>query len=181
VDEPEFTLVGLQVREETSVGATRLKVAAWDEPFKVAVTVALWLVVIVPRVAVKFAEVLLAGTVTAAGTVSVALLVESATMAPPAGAGWFKVTVQVLEPPDRTLAGLQLRSVKATGMATVMVPALPVRGMGAPGAAAAMPFVTLMDVALEAGERVAVTTATVPFWMMLALSPLGPRPVSMQV
>ena len=45
--------------------------------------VAGWVVVIVTTVALKFAEVLLAGTVTDAGTVSDALLLKSVTVLPP--------------------------------------------------------------------------------------------------
>jgi len=86
LEAPEFTLVGLQAREETSTGATRLKLAVWEPPFSVAVTVADWVVVIVPRVAVKVVEALLAGTVADAGTVSAELLLESATALPPVGA-----------------------------------------------------------------------------------------------
>ena len=40
VDAPEFTLVGLQAREETSMGATRVKLAVWEAPFSVVVMVA---------------------------------------------------------------------------------------------------------------------------------------------
>jgi hypothetical protein len=80
---PELTLVGLQASAETRVGATRLKVALWDEPLRLAVTVAVCVVVMVPRLAVKVAEVLLAGTVTDAGTVNAVLLLESPTVLPP--------------------------------------------------------------------------------------------------
>jgi hypothetical protein len=83
---PELTLVGLQARVETSAGATRLKVAVWEAPFRVAVMVADWFVVIVARLALKVVEVLLAGTVTDVGTVSAALLLESATVLPPVAA-----------------------------------------------------------------------------------------------
>ena len=86
VDAPEITLVGLQARAETSMGAARLKVVLWEARFRVAVMVADWVVVIVPTVAVKVVEVLLAGTVTDAGTVSAVLLLESATALPPVGA-----------------------------------------------------------------------------------------------
>ena len=81
-----MTVLGVQLREEIVVGATRLRVAVWEAPFRVAVTVALWLVVSVPAVAVKLAEVLLAATVTEAGSVSAELLSESVTLAPPVGA-----------------------------------------------------------------------------------------------
>ena len=86
LEAPEFTLVGLHDRPVTSMGATRLKVVVWEEPFRVAVTVALCVVVSVPTVAVKVAEVALAATVTDAGTVSDELLSDSATAVPPVGA-----------------------------------------------------------------------------------------------
>ena len=86
VELPEVKLVELQARDETSMGATRLKVALWEAPFSVPVMVADCVVVIVPTVAVKVVEVLLAGTVIDAGTVSAALLLESATALPPVGA-----------------------------------------------------------------------------------------------
>jgi hypothetical protein len=83
---PEFTLVGVHASAETSVGATRLKVTLCEELLRVEVTVADWLVVIVPTVALKVAEELFAGTVTDAGTLSAALLLESPTALPPDGA-----------------------------------------------------------------------------------------------
>jgi hypothetical protein len=86
VDALELTLVGLQAKAVTSMGATRVKVAVWEAPFSVAVTVADWVVVRVAAEAVKVAEVALAGTVTDAGTVSEVLLSESATTVPPVGA-----------------------------------------------------------------------------------------------
>jgi hypothetical protein len=83
VEAPELTLVGLQAAMETRVGATRLRVALCELPLRLAVTVAVWVVVIVPRLAVKVAEMLLAGTVTDAGTVNAVLLLESPTVLPP--------------------------------------------------------------------------------------------------
>jgi hypothetical protein len=79
-------VMGLQARADTSTGATRLKVALWEAPFRVAVMVADWAVVIVPTVALKVVEALFAGTVTDTGTVSAALLLESPTVLPPLGA-----------------------------------------------------------------------------------------------
>ena len=58
-------------------------------------------------VALKVAEVAAAATVTDAGTVSVALLLDRVTLAAPVGAGWVSVTVQVLEAFGPRLAGLQ--------------------------------------------------------------------------
>ena len=86
VEVPELTLVGLQARVETSVGAIRLKFAVWEEPLRLAVMMAVWLVVMAPMVALNVAEVLLAGTATDAETGSAVLLLASATVLPPVGA-----------------------------------------------------------------------------------------------
>jgi hypothetical protein len=66
-------------------------------------------------VAVKFALVAAAGTVTVAGTGSTALLLVSATIAPPAPAGTDSVTVQVIVEPELRVVGEQLKRVKAAG------------------------------------------------------------------
>ena len=76
----------MQARAVTSMGATRVRLAVWVELFKVAVTVALWVVVKVPAVAVKLAEVAEAATVTEAGTVRAELLLDNVTVLPPLGA-----------------------------------------------------------------------------------------------
>src|SRR5437870_12731659 len=58
---------------------------------------------------VKVAVVLAAGTVTLEGTLAAALLLESATCAPPAGAGPLSVTVPVDDcVPPVTLAGFNV-------------------------------------------------------------------------
>ena len=75
----------------------------------VAVTVAVWFVVIVLTVVLKVADVLLAGTVTDAGIVNAASLLESPTVLPPDGAAWLRVTVHVLDAPELTLVGLQAK------------------------------------------------------------------------
>jgi hypothetical protein len=78
-------------------------------------------VAIVPTVALKVAEALVAGTVTDAGTVTAALLLESATALPPVGAAWLRVTVHVLDAPELTLAGLQARVETSVGAARLKV------------------------------------------------------------
>jgi hypothetical protein len=61
------------------------------------VIVALELLARAAVVALNFADVAAAATVTEGGTVNFALELESVTLAPPVGAAWVKVTVQVLE------------------------------------------------------------------------------------
>jgi hypothetical protein len=73
----------------------------------VAVIVALWLLPMVVVVALNVAEVVPADTVTDAGTVRAAFVLVSATLAPPVGAAWVRVTVQVLDELGPTLLGLQ--------------------------------------------------------------------------
>ena len=58
-------------------------------------------------VALKVAVVAAAATVTNAGAVSVALVLVRVTVAPPVGAAWVRVTVQVLEELGPRLAGVQ--------------------------------------------------------------------------
>ena len=86
LDIPELMLVGLQAREVTRTGATRLTVAVLELLLRVAVTVALELVVKVPAVTVNVPVVAPDGTRTEAGVVREALLSESVTVLPPLGA-----------------------------------------------------------------------------------------------
>src|SRR3989449_8986411 len=68
---------------------------------------------------VKLALVAPAETVTLAGTVAAVLLLESATCAPPAGAGPFSVTVPAEGFPPVTLAGLRASEETIGGTAGV--------------------------------------------------------------
>jgi len=79
-------LVGLHAREDTSTCAVRLTVALAELPLYVPVIVALWLLATVVVVALNVAVVAVAATVTDAGTVRVAFVFVSATLAPPVGA-----------------------------------------------------------------------------------------------
>jgi hypothetical protein len=83
--------------------------------------VALELLLRAAVVALKVAEVALAATVTEAGTVSLVLLFERVTLAPPVGAGWVKVTVQVLEEFGPRLLGLHDNADTETGAARLTV------------------------------------------------------------
>ena len=72
-------------------------------------------------VAVKDPEELPAPTVRVAGTLTVALLLESPTLAPPHGAAPDSVTVHVLLAPPTTVAGAQLSDeIVTAGGVTVM-------------------------------------------------------------
>jgi hypothetical protein len=106
-DAPASSVVALHANPETSTGASRLRVVLWEALLSVAVMVAAWVVLMVPRLAANVADALLTGTVTDAGTVSAVLLLESPTVLPPLGVVWVRVTVQVLEAPEFTLVGLQ--------------------------------------------------------------------------
>ena len=79
-----------------------------------AVMVVVELLVMAAVVTWKFADVAAAATVTEGATVSVVLEAERVTLAPPAGAGWVKVTVQVLEELAPMLAGVQVSDETST-------------------------------------------------------------------
>ena len=121
LDAPELILVGLHAKPVTSMGATKLRVALWEEPFNEAATVALWEVARVPAVAVNAAEVAPPDTVTDAGTVRAVLLLETA-IATAKGAAWFSVAVQVEELPEVSEVGLQASPDKSSTETTPPVP-----------------------------------------------------------
>jgi hypothetical protein len=98
-------VVGLQVSAETSTGATRLTVALAELLLYVALTVAFWSLAMPAVVVLNVAEVKPAATVTEAGTVSMLLVFVSDTAAPPAGAAFVSVTVQVPDAFGPKLAG----------------------------------------------------------------------------
>jgi hypothetical protein len=62
-----------------------------------------------PLVALNVAEVAAAVTVTEAGTVNTVLLLFSVTTAPPLGAAFVRLTVQVLDPFAPRLLGLHVK------------------------------------------------------------------------
>jgi hypothetical protein len=70
--------------------------------------VALEFPLIAAVVTMKFADVAAACTVTDSAAVSAVLVFERVTLAPPAGAAWVSVTVQVIEEFAPMLEGLQL-------------------------------------------------------------------------
>jgi hypothetical protein len=66
-------------------------------------------------VALKVADVAAAATVTEPGTVRLELVFVRVTLAPPVGAGWVRVTVQVLAAFGPRLVGLQASEETRTG------------------------------------------------------------------
>jgi hypothetical protein len=73
----------------------------------------------------KLAVVAAAATVTEAGTVKAALLLLSATGAPPAGAALVRVTVQALVAFGPMVEGAQVNDESSTDVRTVIVPPVP--------------------------------------------------------
>jgi hypothetical protein len=112
---PEFKLLGLQASELTVGEATRLITTVFETPPRVAVSVALRLFAIVPAVAANVVEVDPAATVTKAETIRSVLLLDSDTAVPAAGAGLFRVTVQVVASLLLKLVGVQASELSNTG------------------------------------------------------------------
>ena len=81
------------------------------------------MLLMVAVVALKVADVAAAATVTDGATVRLALVLVKVTLAPPEGAAWVRVTVQVLEEFGPRLVGLQTSEETSTG-ATRLMPAL---------------------------------------------------------
>jgi fructoselysine-6-P-deglycase FrlB-like protein len=85
------------------------------------VAAAVRLVAAAAALAVKAAVVAAAATVTLVGTVTAALLLESDTTAPPLGAAFVSVTVQVAVPPLASAVGLQVSEPTRIWVVTVTV------------------------------------------------------------
>ena len=79
------------------------------------------MLLMVPVVTLKVVVVAVAATLTDAGTVSVELVFDKVTPAPPVGAACVRVTVQVLEELCPRLLGLQDRAETRTGATRLTV------------------------------------------------------------
>jgi len=92
-------------------------VKLFDVPFKVAITEVVTAVVTAVVFIEKLAPVAPPATVIEAGIVIAGTGVPSfnATLAPRAGAGWFRVTVQVEDPNERTVAGVHVSAESPIG------------------------------------------------------------------
>lgn len=69
----------------------------------------------------KLADMPAAATVTDAGTERSVLVLLTLTAAPPAGAGWVRVTVQALDEFGPRVVGIQARAETITGATRLMV------------------------------------------------------------
>jgi hypothetical protein len=87
----------------------------------VAVITAVELAEMLPAVAVKPAEAAPAATATEDGTVSSVLLEASATVDPPDGAAALNVTVQVADPAEARLPGVQLKEERDGATAAIVI------------------------------------------------------------
>ena len=135
--------------------------------------VAVWLLAIAPAVAVKIAAVFPAVTVTDAGTVNAAVLLESVTVAPPAGAGALSEAVHVDPPPVMRLAGAQLSAPRAGsgGDAGTTTPPTPFVTSRFPPGSAPNAFATLIAALATPDAIVTLTTATTPFCITVVFMP----------
>jgi len=95
-------------------------VDCWLCPLRVAVTMALWLLLTIPEVAVKVALLWPDATTMLAGTVSNTLLLASATVAALL-AVLFKATVQVLDALLPSVEGAQATELSCAGALAVTV------------------------------------------------------------
>jgi hypothetical protein len=112
---PPITLVGLRLRDVRLTGASvMVKVAVCVEP-KEPVMVTAVLVLTAFVVMAKVALVFPPATTTVAGVCAApVLLLDSATVAPPVGAGPLRVTVPVAPVPPTTVVGLTEIDVRTT-------------------------------------------------------------------
>jgi hypothetical protein len=160
-------LVGAQLTELGTTGSARVIAMLAELPPRRAVTVADWLLETVAVVALKVAEAAPAETVTDAGTVRVELVSIRVTIAPPVGAGPFRLTVQVEAPKGFRVAGRQDREA-TVGKAptTVTVPPVAKSTLPFPAGEDAELLPIPIAVVVRAAPMVRFTTATTPFEMM---------------
>jgi hypothetical protein len=165
-------LVGLHATPETSTGATRLITNVCEVLPSVAVTVALWLLVIVlDAVAMNFAVVVPAATVTEAGTVSEVLLLDSATLDPPVGAAEFRVTVQLEEAPGIRLPGLHVIDEKGETETETVAP-VPATDITLPVGSTPIGLAMVIAVVPAVGASVSCTVAATPEAIVFVFDPV---------
>ena len=104
----------VQLNTLSCAPAVRLSVAVLLTPAYVAVSVALWALLITPVVAEKLTEVWPIATITLAGTVTSTLLLLIETIAATTAA-FVKATVQVLVEPAHIVDGVQVSELNCGG------------------------------------------------------------------
>ncbi len=142
-------------------------------PPVLAVTTALWFALTCTALAVKPAEVSPAPTVTLAGTVRFALLLESGTVNPPPGAAPVSETVHPVLVGVLRVVVVHPTALSATGVGSVMTPAPPEAGMGVPATVDATTPLTITPIEVVEGLAAIwnVATATMPSPKVLVLNP----------
>jgi hypothetical protein len=113
-----------------------------------------------------------AATVRLPGTVTLALLLDRPTMAPPVGAAELRVTVHADVPGETTLEGLQFKLL--TLLLAVLIPTtppIPDPGINEPAALTAVTLATETgaEVTLVPAAMVSVTIATTPLLIAVSL------------
>src|SRR5579864_4350993 len=101
--------------------ALTARAKTWEEEFRRAASVAFWSEFTASAVALKVVLLCPALIVALPGTVTLALLLERATVNPPAAAAAVKLTVQVVVPGAFTVPGAQLRLLSWTAAARLSV------------------------------------------------------------
>jgi len=131
---------------------------AVEVPLNVAVIVGVVTEATAPVVTVKFAFVAPVGTVMELGTEAAALLLESATTIPPAGASAFRVTDPVVEVPPVTLFGFRETMAEVTGGSVIVRTVVCVPFIVAEMVASTVLVTALVVIAKVAEEAPAGTT-----------------------
>jgi hypothetical protein len=186
---PVLSVPGAQLTDDNCAGETKLTTKVRDTAPAVAVIVADWSVVTANTFTVKVVDVAPAGTVTDAGTVALALLLERLTGNPAPPAAAVRVIVHVEVPGAFTLAGAHESELNAAvGWMIVIVPPVAEVGIEFAAAFAAMTpvRVTALLVLRVAAETVNVMAATVPFGSVVVFMPeimhlVDPGPVGLQL
>jgi hypothetical protein len=144
--------------------------------FNEAVIVTDWALVTVPAVAVKFAVLAPAGTVTEAGTVRAGLFEAIATTEPPVGAGFDNVAVQIVTAPEPSDPGEHCKEDMVGGPACTTLTAPPVPETDAKFPSVLAPITLLKGIGIEVALvefNVTVKTATTPLAIAVLFVPLA--------
>jgi hypothetical protein len=173
---PEERVAGAHCRPLIDAAVVRPMDAVREFSPTVAVTTAVWSEVTVAPVAAKVRVAAPPLTVTLAGTVNAGLLLASATVTPPAGAGEANVTVQVEVAGTVSVPGEQVRDASdgrvPAGAETVIAPALPASAIVFPSGVLPIVFTTLTGTVPEAdAESVTLRVATTPLAIAVAFMP----------